>query len=104
MSIPAKLTLGAAVAVSVGIVGYVHFQQQYDRYFLFCVLYNFNNKFFIITFLYLRSKLHEGVIRDVERQKVRKMENAYVLQQQIDLAKKLKNDLQQQELSAIDGN
>lgn len=32
------------------------------------------------------------------------MENAYVLQQQIDLAKKLKNDLQQQELSAIDGN
>lgn len=37
-----------------------------------------------------REKLHEGVVRDVERQQRRKMENTYVLQQQIDLTKQLK--------------
>ena len=44
-----------------------------------------------------RSKLHEGVIRDVERQKRRKMENAYVLQQQIDLTKNLRKELETHE-------
>lgn len=37
------------------------------------------------------EKLHEGVIRDVERQQKRKTENIFVLQQQIELTKQLKN-------------
>lgn len=40
----------------------------------------------------LREKLHEGVIRDIERQQRRKMENIVVLQQQIDLTKQLRKD------------
>lgn len=36
-----------------------------------------------------REKVHEGVIRDVERQQRRKAENLYNLQQQIDLTKQL---------------
>lgn len=36
-----------------------------------------------------RRKLHEGVIRDIERQQRRKAENLYNLQQQIDLTKQL---------------
>lgn len=39
-----------------------------------------------------RNRLHEGVIRDVERQQRRKMENIVVLQQQIDLTKQLRGD------------
>ena len=37
-----------------------------------------------------REKLHDGVIKDVERQQRRKMENLYILQQQIELTKQLK--------------
>lgn len=36
------------------------------------------------------EKLHEGVIKDIERQQKRKTENIYMLQQQIDLTKQLK--------------
>ena len=42
-----------------------------------------------IRYLY-RTNLHEGVIRDVERQRRRQAENLYRLQQQIDLSKELK--------------
>lgn len=37
-----------------------------------------------------RLKLHDGVLRDVERQQRRKHENTYTLQQQIDITKQLK--------------
>lgn len=37
-----------------------------------------------------RDKLHEGVLRDVQRQEMRKRENLYNLQRQIDLTKELK--------------
>lgn len=37
-----------------------------------------------------REKLHEGVIRDVERQQRRKAENLYNLQQQIEFTRELK--------------
>lgn len=49
-------------------------------------------RFFIIykLKLFCRAKLHEGVIKDIERQKMRKVENAYLLQQQIDLTKQLR--------------
>lgn len=57
-----------------------HHQQQDNRHSI-----NYNHLF--------RNKLHEGVIKDVERQKQRKIENTYVLQQQIDLTKRLRQDL-----------
>lgn len=49
---------------------------------------------FILLPLYIsaRNRLHEGVLRDVERQQRRKMENIVVLQQQIDLTKQLRGD------------
>ncbi|KAF2905048.1 hypothetical protein ILUMI_01131 [Ignelater luminosus] len=67
MSLASKVTLTAACATSLSIIGYVHFKQQLDR-----------------------DKLHEGVIKDVERQQRRKAENLYNLQQQIELTKELK--------------
>lgn len=36
--------------------------------------------------------MHEGVVKDVERQRRRKAENLYILQQQIDLTKKMKKE------------
>lgn len=42
------------------------------------------------NFINYRDKLHQGVLRDIERMKKRK-ENVYALQQQIDMTKELKN-------------
>lgn len=67
MSVVAKLFLAASIVATSGTVFYVHYKQNYDR-----------------------ELLHEGVIRDIERQQRRKVENLYVLQRQIDLAKELK--------------
>ncbi|XP_005186434.1 protein PET117 homolog, mitochondrial [Musca domestica] len=67
MSLASKVTLAVSFVVSGGIIGYVHLKQTTDR-----------------------EKLHEGVVRDVERQQRRKMENTYTLQKQIDLTKQLK--------------
>ncbi|XP_042214119.1 protein PET117 homolog, mitochondrial-like [Homarus americanus] len=71
MSIASKVTLGAACCTTLGIVGYVHLKQNIDR-----------------------ARLHEGVIKDVERQQRRKAENLYVLQQQADLTKQLRKEQQ----------
>ncbi|XP_075153362.1 protein PET117 homolog, mitochondrial [Haematobia irritans] len=80
MSLSSKLTLAASFVVSGAIIGYVHFKQTSDR-----------------------EKLHEGVVRDVERQQRRKMENTYVLQKQIDLTKQLKQLQHSQEGEANTG-
>lgn len=37
--------------------------------------------------------MHEGVIKDVERQQRRKIENLYILEKQNELTKKLKKEL-----------
>lgn len=42
------------------------------------------------NFITNREKLHEGVLKDVERQQRRKIENMYVLQQQAELTKQLR--------------
>ena len=48
-----------------------------------------------------RTNLHQGVLRDAERQKRRQMENLYKLQQQIDLSKELRKN----QMSVVeDGN
>lgn len=67
MSATAKFTLVASIAATSATVFYVHYKQNYDR-----------------------EQLHVGVIKDIERQQRRKVENLYVLQRQIDLAKELK--------------
>ncbi|XP_065338234.1 protein PET117 homolog, mitochondrial [Cloeon dipterum] len=67
MSATAKLTLALSIAVTGGTMFYVHYKQSYDR-----------------------DKLHEGVLRDIERQQRRKVENLYTLQKQIDLTKELR--------------
>ncbi|XP_042883549.1 protein PET117 homolog, mitochondrial-like [Penaeus japonicus] len=69
MSLASKVTLGASCVATAAIVGYVHIKQNIDR-----------------------EKLHEGVIKDVERQQRRKAENLYVLQQQSDLTKQLRRE------------
>jgi hypothetical protein len=43
-----------------------------------------------------RDRLHDGVIRDVERQQRRKTENLYLLQQQIELTKQLRKSEDEQ--------
>ncbi|EGI60402.1 PREDICTED: protein PET117 homolog, mitochondrial [Acromyrmex echinatior] len=67
MSNASKITFGLCCMTSVGIIGYVHYKQSYDR-----------------------QQLHLGVIRDIERRERRKAENVYILQQQAELAKKLR--------------
>lgn len=66
-----KLILVLSCGVTAGIVGYVHFKQQFDR-----------------------EKMHEGVIRDVERQQRRKIENVYLLEKQNELTKQLKKEME----------
>lgn len=46
-----------------------------------------------------RNKLHAGIMRDVERQEQRKFENLYVLEQQRELTKKLR-EREQKELDS----
>ena len=69
MSLTSKITLGSACLLSVGTISYVHYKQNSDR-----------------------EKLHEGVIRDIERQQKKKAENLYFLQKQIDLTKQLRKE------------
>ncbi|XP_019870380.1 protein PET117 homolog, mitochondrial [Aethina tumida] len=69
MSSLAKAVLGGACAFSLGIIGYVHYRQFYDR-----------------------QQMHEGVLRDIERRQKRKAENLYNLQKQIDFTKEIKRN------------
>ncbi|KAH9629023.1 hypothetical protein HF086_007508 [Spodoptera exigua] len=65
-----KLVLLLSCSVTLGIVSYVHIKQQADR-----------------------ERMHEGVVKDVERQQRRKIENLYILEKQNELTKKLKKEL-----------
>lgn len=51
MSTTSKIVFGLSCVVSVGIIGFVHFQQQNDL-----------------------NKLHEGVVKDKERQELRRFQ------------------------------
>ncbi|KAK9880033.1 hypothetical protein WA026_008549 [Henosepilachna vigintioctopunctata] len=66
MSNVAKVVLGSSCLFSVTVIGYVHYQQAADR-----------------------EQLHQGVLRDIERQQ-RKSENVSILQKQQQLTKQLK--------------
>ncbi|XP_075781873.1 protein PET117 homolog, mitochondrial [Pelodiscus sinensis] len=65
MSTASKVALGISVLLSAGTVAAVHIQQRR-----------------------VRERLHEGVVRDLERQS-RKLENIRLLQEQITLTKQL---------------
>jgi len=64
MSTASKVTLLVTTVASLGIIWTVHSRQVEDR-----------------------AKLHEGIIRDVERQTKKKIENQHYLVQQQELAK-----------------
>jgi hypothetical protein len=49
-----------------------------------------------VTLPFFRDRLHDGVIRDVQRQQRRKTENMYLLQQQIELTKQMKRSEDEQ--------
>ncbi|XP_076221974.1 cytochrome c oxidase assembly factor-like [Nomia melanderi] len=66
MSVAAKTTFGLCCLTSIGIIGYVHYRQEYDR-----------------------EQLHLGVVRDRERQERRRIQNLYYLEQQAELKKQL---------------
>ncbi|KAL1400272.1 hypothetical protein quinque_001030 [Culex quinquefasciatus] len=80
MSATSKVVFLGACVVSLGTIGYVHYRQTSDR-----------------------AKLHEGVIRDIQRQQQRKIENIYNLQQQNELTKQLKQELESREQQAAAG-
>ncbi|XP_076841149.1 protein PET117 homolog, mitochondrial [Brachyhypopomus gauderio] len=73
MSTVSKVVLGISVVLTVGTVVGVHIKQSWDR-----------------------ERLHEGVLRDLERLE-RKRENLRALEEQIHLTKALVAERQRQE-------
>jgi len=67
MSLTSKLTLCASVTFTVSVVTYVHYKQNTDR-----------------------QSMKTGVIRDVQRQEMKKIQNLKQLQDQIEITKALK--------------
>ncbi|XP_076544181.1 cytochrome c oxidase assembly factor-like [Osmia lignaria lignaria] len=75
MSLASKVTFALCCATSIGIAGYVHYKQEYDR-----------------------KQLHLGVERDIERQERRKVQNLYMLEQQRHLTKQLRQVQEREQL------
>lgn len=59
MSLASKVTFSLCCLASVGIITYVHLKQQIDR-----------------------ERMKQGVIRDVQQQQMRKLQNVFALEQQ----------------------
>lgn len=47
--------------------------------------------------MFFRAKLFSGVVKDVQRQQQRKIQNTYALQQQIELGQQLQKNLERDE-------
>ncbi|KAK9496713.1 hypothetical protein O3M35_013010 [Rhynocoris fuscipes] len=67
MSSTSKIVFALSAVLSVSIISYVHYKQEYDR-----------------------TRMREGVIRDIEQQQRKKMQNLYMLEQQKHLTSKYK--------------
>ncbi|XP_041740339.2 protein PET117 homolog, mitochondrial isoform X1 [Coregonus clupeaformis] len=80
MSTISKVVLGVSVILTVSTVAGVHLKQNWDQ-----------------------EKLHEGVLRDIERLE-RKSENLRVLEQQRSLTKELKAERDRRELGRQDSD
>ncbi len=79
MSLTSKLTLLAASGFTATIVYYVHAKQIEDR-----------------------QNMREGVIKDAQRQEMKKRQNLKALQDQIELTKVLKSKRDQEGLEDLD--
>ncbi|XP_030627078.1 protein PET117 homolog, mitochondrial [Chanos chanos] len=79
MSTSSKVVLGISVVLTVSTVAGVHIKQNWDR-----------------------QRLHEGVVRDLERLE-RKRENLRVLEEQIILTKQLEAERDRREAEATAG-
>ncbi|KAI5756284.1 hypothetical protein M8J77_023751 [Diaphorina citri] len=73
MSLASKITLSLALVSSCGVIFSVHYMQQSER-----------------------EKLHVGVVKDIERQRRRKLENISILEQQQELTRKYQESLEQE--------
>lgn len=94
MSVTSKIILSTCFASTIGTIAYVHYKQKvgYHLHSLWFQIFN--------TFVQTdKDRMHEGVLKDVERQRRRKAENLYLLQQQIDLTKQMKKDQAQHEVT-----
>ncbi|KAL0274447.1 UNVERIFIED_CONTAM: hypothetical protein PYX00_006867 [Menopon gallinae] len=69
MSASSIVALGASIVLTAGVIYLVQVKQEDDR-----------------------RRMHEGVIRDKERQQRKKVESAYYLEQQAELAKRFKKE------------
>ncbi|KAL3269281.1 hypothetical protein HHI36_008357 [Cryptolaemus montrouzieri] len=69
MSVLAKVIFGSSCVFAVSVIGYVHYRQAADR-----------------------ERMFEGVLRDIDRQQKRKIENLFILQKQQELTKQLKKE------------
>lgn len=47
--------------------------------------------------MFFRAKLYTGIVKDVQRQQQRKIQNTYALQQQIELGQQLQKNLEREE-------
>lgn len=63
-SLASKITLAVTSAGAASVIYYVHYRQVEDR-----------------------QQLHQGIVRDLERQQQKKIENLYRLEQQKELTK-----------------
>ncbi|XP_041961417.1 protein PET117 homolog, mitochondrial [Alosa sapidissima] len=79
MSTASKVVLGLSVVLTISTVAGVHIKQNWDR-----------------------QRLHEGVLRDLERVE-RKRENLRLLEEQIQLTQELETERQRREASAASG-
>lgn len=95
MSVTSKIVFGSCCLASLGTIVYVHYKQQLDRWVLRPSWLEKFSKIVQISKI-CRSKLKEGIYRDIERQQVRhemnKTMNTYNLQQQKELEKILRRE------------
>ncbi|KAK3914750.1 Protein PET117-like protein, mitochondrial [Frankliniella fusca] len=75
MSTRSKIVLGVSCVVSVGIIFGVHYKQQLDR-----------------------ERMHQGVVRDMEVQEMKKRQNMVLLDQQTALTQLLRDQEKSRDL------
>lgn len=92
MSLSSKFVFGTCCLASISTIAYVHLKQHFDRWESNSKICSAASK----IKLNYRLQLKEGVVKDIERQRVqqemKKTINTYNLQQQKDLEKILRRD------------
>ncbi|XP_011500033.1 PREDICTED: protein PET117 homolog, mitochondrial [Ceratosolen solmsi marchali] len=70
MSITSKMVLITSTIASLGLIIYIHYKQEFDR-----------------------KKLSLGIMKDLDKQRRRKIENIYLFDQQQKITKDLENNI-----------